>query len=358
MKYNNKYTNFIDKIDVSDEFKNNLINQIRVEAQKEEIEKMKNNMKNMNKELNSLKLKNKIAAIAATAGVLACGSFAYATVVPEEFKDSVKQKIDEFFGITTILEENYENEVYSEIENQYITGLQDETVIAVLNSDKENIEDYTELTDADIYGIGDSTEGTLVESNYKQYDFNVEYDENGNIIEKQLEKYENKINIKIGKINYGCLEKLDSKTTILDGEGNIIGYKEPTIEDVLKYQQNEFEINWNEYYHRQEEFDEKLYFKITGMLIMNGNNKNEEDYNNYSRAKKIKVIFDNKQEEIIELKDSKDAQYIDLKYISYDISKPINISVEILDTYKGDFNTDTYLADIQFGISSNIPQGR
>ncbi len=357
MKYNNKYTNFIDKIDVSDEFKKNLINQIKIEAQKDEIENMENNEKKINKELNSLKLKNKIATIAATAGVLACSGFAYATFVPEEFKDSVKQKIDEFFGITTTIEENYENEVYSEIENQYVTGLQNETVIEVLDSDKENIEIYTELTDADIYGIGDSTEGTLVESNYKQYDFNVEYDEDGNIIEKQLEKYEDKINIKIGKINYTCLEKLDSESTILDENGNVIEYKEITIDEALKYQDNEFKNYWDNYYHRQEKFEEEMYFKITGMLIMNGNNK-EDNYNDYARAKKIKVIFDNKEEKIINLKDSKEAQYIDLDYISYDISKPINISVEILDTYKGDFSIDTYLADIQFGISSNIPQGR
>ena len=102
----------------------------------------------------------------------------------------------------------------------------------------------------------------------------------------------------------------------------------------------------------------ELHFKVTGMLLMNGNNVTEEDYNNNSRAKKIKVTFNDKQEEIINLLDTADAQYIDLEYIHYDISKPVEISVEVLETFKGNLNEDTYMADIQFGISSNIPQGR
>jgi len=47
-----------------------------------------------------------------------------------------------------------------------------------------------------------------------------------------------------------------------------------------------------------------------------------------------------------------------LQYIHYDISKPVNISVEVLEMYEGKVNNDIYVADVQFGISSNIPQGR
>lgn len=53
-----------------------------------------------------------------------------------------------------------------------------------------------------------------------------------------------------------------------------------------------------------------------------------------------------------------EAQYIDLQYIQEDISKPVEISVEVLETYAGNVSNDIYIADIQFGISSNIPQGR
>ncbi len=214
----------------------------------------------------------------------------------------------------------------------------------------------SELTDAETYGIGDSTEGTLIESNYKQYDWSVEYDDVGNEIEKTIEKYTDNINIKLAKVNYGCLEKLNSELMILDEVGNVIEYKTSTIEDSVKYQFNEFKTNWDNYYYSQEKFDEELYFEITGMLVMNGNNKSDV-YNDYSRAKKIKIIFDNKQEEIINLKDTQEAQYIKLNYISYDISKPINIDIEVLETYSGTNSEDIYVADIQFGITSNIPQG-
>ena len=353
MKFNNEYTNFVDNIELSDEFKKNLVKKMQEEADKIEHEKIKKNEEKLKKELKIINIKNKIAASVAAIGVLLCSGFAYATFVPEDFKAIVNQKINDFFGIT-VSEEEYSNYTSTE----YVTGLQDETVIEVLDSEKENIEDYTELTDASSYGIGDSTEGSLIESNYKQYDWNIEYDENEEVLEKTLEKYEEPINIKIGKINYGFLEKLESESVVLDENGAVLEYKSFTIEETLKYQSDEFKTNWENYYYKQEKFDEDLYFKITGMLIMNGNNKSIENYNNYSRAKKIKIIFDNKQEEIVEIKDTKEAQYIDLEYISYDISKPINIYVEILETYSGISNEDTYVADIQFGIDSNIPQGR
>lgn len=155
-----------------------------------------------------------------------------------------------------------------------------------MTSDKENIEKYTQLTNPDIYDIGDSNRGTLLESNYNQYDWTVEYD----IIEKTLEKYENTINIKLGMINYGCLEKLENKNTVVDEDGNVIERKESTIEEALKYQSNEFDTNLSDYYGN-EEFNENLYFKITGMLLMNGNNLTEKDYYNNARAKKLRLLL-------------------------------------------------------------------
>jgi len=334
MKYNNGYTDLVNKLDTSDEFKIKLIEKIKDDELKKGTIK--------------INIKNKITALIALLGLLTCTGIAYATVVPEEIRNTINSKISEFFGI----ESNYNEEI------EYEAGIQEETLNSIITSDKENLEDYSQLTDPDIYGIGDSNDGSLMESNYKQYNWNLEYDEEGNTIEKSIQKYENIINIKLGKVNYSCLEKLDNKNTTIDKDGNVIEKKESTIEEALEYQYNEFKTNWNEYYYGNEEFNEQLYFKITGMLLMNGNNLTEENYYNNARAKKIKVTFNGENTKIIYLADTMDAQFIDLQYIHYDISIPVDISIEVLETYEGNVSNNTYIADIQFGISSNIPSGR
>jgi len=334
MKYNNGYTDLVNKLDTSDEFKIKLIEKIKDDELKKGTIK--------------INIKNKITALIALLGLLTCTGIAYATVVPEEIRNTINSKISEFFGI----ESSYNEEI------EYEAGIQEETLNSIIASDKENLEDYSQLTDPDIYGIGDSNDGSLMESNYKQYNWNLEYDEEGNTIEKSIQKYENIINIKLGKVNYSCLEKLDNKNTTIDKDGNVIEKKESTIEEALEYQYNEFKTNWNEYYYGNEEFNEQLYFKITGMLLMNGNNLTEENYYNNARAKKIKVTFNGENTKIIYLADTMDAQFIDLQYIHYDISIPVDISIEVLETYEGNVSNNTYIADIQFGISSNIPSGR
>lgn len=334
MKYNNEYTNLFDKLDTSDEFKEKLIKKIKENEIKKGIIKMK--------------IKNKITALIASLGIITCSGIAYATVVPEEIKNTINSKISAFFGIETDSNEEIE----------YNIGVQEETLDNIFTSDKENLEDYSQLTDPDIYDIGDRNGGTLLESNYKQYNWNVEYDEEGNPIEKTIQKYENIIKIKLGQVNYGCMENLDCNNTVIDKDGHVIERKESTIEEALEYQYNEFKTNWNRYYYGNEEFNEQLYFKITGMLLMNGNNLTEENYYNYARAKKIKVTFNGENAKIIDLADTMDAQFIDLQYIHYDISKPVDISVEVIETYDGKVSNDIYIADIQFGISSNIPMSR
>jgi len=265
MKYNNEYTKLVNKLDASDEFKKNLIERIKEEE--------------INKGIIKMKIKNKITGLIASLGIITCSGIVYATVVPVEIKNTINNKISAFFGIET----NYNEEI------DYDIGIQEETLDDIIASDKENLEDYSELTNPEIYGIGDSNSGTLLESNYKQYDWNSEYDEDGNIVEKTIKEYEEAINIKIGKVNSGCIEKLNNENMIIDEFGNVLETKETTIEETLEYQYNEFKTNWNEYYYGEEEFKEQLYFKITGMLIMNGNNSSEEDYYNHARAKKIKV---------------------------------------------------------------------
>ena len=222
--------------------------------------------------------------------------------------------------------------------------------------ESKDIEKYSSLLNPDLDDIGDGTEGVLIGSNYKQYNINEKYTEND---KRVLEAYKNPIIIKMGMINYSCLEQLEGKKTILDKDGNVLKRNEPTIEEILKYQNEEFNSNWNYYYYGLDEKDYKnLYFKLTGMTLMNGNNIDKESYNNYSRAKKVKITINNEKEKIINLLDSSEAQFIDLDYIQKTIDKPINIKVEVLETYKGNKYDDIYISDIQFGITSNIPQGR
>ena len=94
------------------------------------------------------------------------------------------------------------------------------------------------------------------------------------------------------------------------------------------------------------------------MFIMNGNNESEEDYKNNSRAKKIKVTINKEKEYTFELKDTNKVQVFNIGYKQNNIEKPVNIEVEVLDKYKGEKTEDIYISDIQFGIESNIPQGR
>ena len=121
------------------------------------------------------------------------------------------------------------------------------------------------------------------------------------------------------------------------------------IEEQIKYQA--------EIYPKCHQVNESLYFEITGMIIMNGNNTSEDAFYNNSRAKKIKIIFNDEQEKIFELKDTMDIQLIDLQYKQEDISKPIDIKIEVLETYEGEKTKDIYISDIQFGVNSNITHG-
>ena len=223
MKYNNEYTNLLNNLDTSEEFKKKLIDEIKKE--------------DLKKGITSMKLKNKIIAIMTALGIITCSGVAYATVVPQEIKDMINYKIHAFFGI----EMGYYDDSPS--------GFQEETLENVFTSEKEDIEKYTQLTDAETFGIGDNTEGTLLESNYKQYDWNIYYDEQENVAKKDLQKYEDIIKIKLGMVNYNCLEKLDNETTTFDNEGNVIERKELSIEEILKYQDKEFKTNWDNYYY-------------------------------------------------------------------------------------------------------------
>lgn len=104
--------------------------------------------------------------------------------------------------------------------------------------------------------------------------------------------------------------------------------------------------------------DKNYYYEIPKILIMNGNNASKEEYTNNSRAKKIKVTVNGEKEYTFDLKDTNKVQVFDLNYKQNTIEKPVEVEVEVLETYSGEKSDDVYISDFQCAITSSIPQGR
>lgn len=100
---------------------------------------------------------------------------------------------------------------------------------------------------------------------------------------------------------------------------------------------------------RTEKNSSEIYEVLNGFSIINGN---YEDYINNARAKKIQVTINDEVIKTFELKDIEDVQLFDLNYKQIDISKPINVKIEVLEIYEGKVSNDVYITDIGFGIES------
>jgi len=189
-----------------------------------------------------------------------------------------------------------------------------------------------------ILADGDNTGIQEWDSNYSQYDKHY-----GN--EKvNLEKYTKVITYKTAIFNEIYLR-------------NVSAY-EDSIEGRAKAQYADLISEEKDYHYTDMPEDRKFYYEIPSMLVMNGNNTSEEAYKNNARAKKIKVIVNNEKEFVFILKDTNAVQVFDLNYKQNTIEKPVNITVEVLETYAGEKTQDIYISDMQFSINSNIPQGR
>ena len=78
------------------------------------------------------------------------------------------------------------------------------------------------------------------------------------------------------------------------------------------------------------------------------------------KPKQIKITINNSKTQTYTLNNIDKYQLVDLDYTQNNITKPINIKIEILSSYDNIFNsndTSLYIEDIQFGIDSNLPQG-
>jgi len=191
--------------------------------------------------------------------------------------------------------------------------------------------------------VGDNTRIVDIESNYKQY----EYDSDDEFINGyKIEKYTDIISYKIADF---------FEDFYLDPENN-------TLEESNFYQY--FTINSDHIdpkYKSKLPVDMNLYREVPYMLVMNGNNTSEHDFKNNARAKKIKVVIDGIQDYTFDLEDTNAVQVLKLDYMDLkepSLKHPISVTVEVLETYSGEQTDDVYISDIQFAITSNIPQGR
>ena len=191
--------------------------------------------------------------------------------------------------------------------------------------------------------IGDSTRIVDIDSNYKQY----EYDSDDEFINGyKVEKYTDIISYKIADF---------FEDFYLDPENN-------TLEESNLYQYFAIRSDYiDPEYKSKLPVDMNLYREIPYMLVMNGKNTSEEDFKNNARAKKIKVVIDGIQDYTFELEDTNAVQVLKLDYMDLkepSLKHPVSVTIEILETYSGKQTNDVYISDIQFAITSNIPQGR
>lgn len=158
-------------------------------------------------------------------------------------------------------------------------------------------------------------------------------------IDSNYDEHKRGSEIKIGKYT----EIINSEMAVLNEAGR---YNESmTLKESVSSMYNSIKNN---------NFYKDAKFQLTGMCIMNGNCTSEEDYNNNSRAKKIKVTINDEKEYIFELEDTNKPQLFDMDVEQLDISKTMNVKVEVLETYKGLKNEEVYITEIGFGLNGGV----
>lgn len=199
-----------------------------------------------------------------------------------------------------------------------------------------------------ILGDGDGTEIIEVEINYPQFD----YWSN----DKKIYKYKDNISYKMADFcDYYYYPEIASDDDNLGKEMEKVD--KYSLEKKTEYQYNNLKKLKKWHGHREINYKD-LYYKVGKLAIMNGNNKNKTTYKNNSRAKKIRVTVNNDKKYTFNLKDTNKVQIFDINYKQNTVKKPVEMKVEVLDTYEGDKSNDIYISDLQFTMESNIPQGR
>ncbi len=197
-------------------------------------------------------------------------------------------------------------------------------------------------------GIGDSTAFMHVESNYEQYT-NIENDN------YEIMPYEDKIELKATVYDECSFD--NEKVVEKYGHDNV--YSSKTIEEDTTFQYQNYDLAHGQLRESKEFSDlplaKDLTFKVTGLMILNGNNESEEMFNSCARAKTIKITIGDKTYTKV-LEDTYAPQFIDIDY-TQNASKPVEVRVEVIDSYPGENNNDVYISDIQLGMIFNGSHG-
>lgn len=229
------------------------------------------------------------------------------------------------------------NEIEEDLESSSEYNLMKKTIYS-LSKKYEDACDcfFSKIIDSKLV-LGDSTEIVEFKSNYKRYC----YENNNN-------KYTDKIKYSIAIFNemYHPNAERSENEQITD------------LNELVRGQYNKLMADKGKTYIDEKIIPERYYYEIPKLLIMNGNNDSEEEYKNNARAKKIRVIINGEKEYIFDLKDTNRVQIFDINYKQNTVEKPVSIEIEVLETYDGEKTSDVYISDVQFGITSNIPQGR
>ena len=191
---------------------------------------------------------------------------------------------------------------------------------------ENNPDEYLNKYYTDATLLGGTTRVIVQESNYNQFNSYKETDD--------LIPYSSPININICTFNE--LYMSDNNTYLSDH----IKYQNDHLNEMLTYYSR---LNSNV------KKDQKCIYKLTGMLIVTEENNKPE---------KIRVTINNQSFQEFVLNPETNYNTFDLDYTQENISKPISIKIEVLSTFNNTDINNVIIKDIEFGIDSNIPQGR
>lgn len=252
----------------------------------------------------------------------------FGTMVSERENNEMTYKEEE--GEKNISTSKVEEKINQELEIQELEWnsllCQKNTYKSILKNYSNNYDEILEKYCTDYTSLGSSAVWGEVESNYVQYELNSE--------ETKVKKYTDPINIKLARIHAALYYETQNSNAL-------------SIDELTKLYPK-----YSHVLHTPDNF-----YKMTGMIIMNGNNTTEEDWKNYARAKKIKVIINNEKEYVYELQDTCEAQLIDFEYVQNTIEKPINVKIEVLEKYNGENSNDVFISDIRFGFTDSLGGG-
>ena len=261
-------------------------------------------------------------------------------VVEDDFEEDIEEDVEDNEvskseweaypkNIDEIILEDYSYEdTLEQVSDRLSYSLMKKTLYSLTKNYKELVDDnsFKTVSIEELLGYGDSAEIVEMTCNYPRYCYP---DGEDNDLKA---KYQDIIEYDIADFN----------------EGYYDGYYD--LETCVKNQYSKLEENGYDV--------ESFYYEIPRILIMNGNNENEQRFLNYARAKEILVTVNDDEEYTFELEDTNKVQVFDLGYRQDNIKKPVNIKVEVLESYAGEKFSDVCISDFQCDIKSNIPQGR